>query len=264
MKRYLPGLVVLLPCLLQAQDDAVEASVSKARSADAGFEALHREFVKAKCDYMEKLNELVASEEYEKLREEGDYKGLRKLITKLKRPGKGFVERFAEAAKPYEGTKEELPFLRWIAQNAPKPERRRKAMRALLDRHIDKALWTELVAQTRVFGSEAPAILDRLIEKSPHQDVKIWARYTRCQMTLRDKGADAKSREKARAELQAIVADAPESTPALMIQAPEFKKGRLQIGMVAPDIQGEDVDGIRFRLSDYRGKVVVLDFWGDW
>ena len=37
-----------------------------------------------------------------------------------------------------------------------------------------------------------------------------------------------------------------------------------QIGQTAPEIEGEDIDGQRFKLSDYRGKVVVLDFWGDW
>jgi cytochrome oxidase Cu insertion factor (SCO1/SenC/PrrC family) len=37
-----------------------------------------------------------------------------------------------------------------------------------------------------------------------------------------------------------------------------------QIGQVAPDIEGEDLDGTKFKLSDYRGKVVVVDFWGDW
>ena len=38
----------------------------------------------------------------------------------------------------------------------------------------------------------------------------------------------------------------------------------LAIGKVAPDIVGEDIDGKKFKLSDYRGKVVVLDFWGHW
>jgi len=37
-----------------------------------------------------------------------------------------------------------------------------------------------------------------------------------------------------------------------------------QIGEPAPEIVGEDIDGVPFKLSDYRGMVVVLDFWGDW
>ena len=43
-----------------------------------------------------------------------------------------------------------------------------------------------------------------------------------------------------------------------------FELRNLSIGKVAPDIVGEDVDGTPMKLSDYRGKVVVLDFWGDW
>ena len=38
----------------------------------------------------------------------------------------------------------------------------------------------------------------------------------------------------------------------------------VRIGQSAPDIQGTDADGQAFRLSDYRGKVVMLDFWGNW
>ena len=37
-----------------------------------------------------------------------------------------------------------------------------------------------------------------------------------------------------------------------------------KIGDVAPEIEGKDAEGVTFKLSDYRGKVVVLDFWGDW
>jgi hypothetical protein len=43
-----------------------------------------------------------------------------------------------------------------------------------------------------------------------------------------------------------------------------FELRNLSIGKVAPDIVGEDIDGTPMKLSDYRGKVVVLDFWGDW
>ncbi len=38
----------------------------------------------------------------------------------------------------------------------------------------------------------------------------------------------------------------------------------LGIGKPAPEIEGEDVDGKKLKLSDYKGKVVLLDFWGDW
>jgi hypothetical protein len=38
----------------------------------------------------------------------------------------------------------------------------------------------------------------------------------------------------------------------------------LKVGKEAPEIEGKDLDGKPFKLSDYRGKVVLLDFWGHW
>ena len=40
-----------------------------------------------------------------------------------------------------------------------------------------------------------------------------------------------------------------------------FELRNLAVGKAAPEIEGEDVDGVKFKLSDYRGKVVLLDFW---
>jgi cytochrome oxidase Cu insertion factor (SCO1/SenC/PrrC family) len=47
-------------------------------------------------------------------------------------------------------------------------------------------------------------------------------------------------------------------------KAPASTAARPAIGRPAPEIEGEDLDGNPFKLSDYRGKVVVLDFWGNW
>jgi thiol-disulfide isomerase/thioredoxin len=38
----------------------------------------------------------------------------------------------------------------------------------------------------------------------------------------------------------------------------------LSLGRIAPEIDGRDADGVAFKLSDYRGKVVVLTFSGNW
>jgi len=38
----------------------------------------------------------------------------------------------------------------------------------------------------------------------------------------------------------------------------------LAVGKPAPEIVGKDIDGKEIRLSDYKGKVVVIDFFGDW
>ena len=43
----------------------------------------------------------------------------------------------------------------------------------------------------------------------------------------------------------------------------QLKEGR-EVGNRAPDFEATDVEGKSFKLSDYRGKVVVLDFWGFW
>ena len=42
------------------------------------------------------------------------------------------------------------------------------------------------------------------------------------------------------------------------------KLAKASIGREAAEVEGEDADGRRFRLSDYRGKVVVLTFSGNW
>ena len=57
----------------------------------------------------------------------------------------------------------------------------------------------------------------------------------------------------------------PQASPSVEVaqRDPNIDVG-LSVGDYAPDIVGTDLDGNEFKLSDYRGKVVMLDFWGDW
>ena len=43
-----------------------------------------------------------------------------------------------------------------------------------------------------------------------------------------------------------------------------FSLQHLQVGKPAPNIEAEDLDGLTFSLTEYRGKIVMLDFWGHW
>lgn len=66
------------------------------------------------------------------------------------------------------------------------------------------------------------------------------------------------------------VADAFDDLPAHrgsladVAKADLYEARNLNVGQTAPDIVGADLDGRELKLSDYRGKVVVLSFWGSW
>jgi hypothetical protein len=77
--------------------------------------------------------------------------------------------------------------------------------------------------------------------------------------------------DKAVKEIEAVFEQAAErygqvklpggDTVAERAKAELFGIRNLSVGKVAPDIEGEDQDGKRFKLSNYPGKVVLLDFW---
>lgn len=67
-----------------------------------------------------------------------------------------------------------------------------------------------------------------------------------------------------------VVAQAP-MAPAAPIRAaggaataPAAPAGPLAVGAVAPDFETLDINGQVVRISDYKGKVLILDFWATW
>lgn len=59
----------------------------------------------------------------------------------------------------------------------------------------------------------------------------------------------------------AVASFAPQNTPSALL---EQQSGLPQVGNVAPDISISTPDGKTYKLSDFRGKPVMLNFWASW
>ncbi len=62
--------------------------------------------------------------------------------------------------------------------------------------------------------------------------------------------------------LKALAAKYPKHAD--LIKTNLYRVENLTIGRIAPNIKGEGIDGKSMELEQYRGKVVVIDFFGDW
>lgn len=186
----------------------------------------------------------------------------------------------------------------WPVELVGEDKARGKAFEILLRDHIRSDKLVPL-CQSVSYGycREYETFLRAVLEKNPHKDVQAAAclslahflngRLQRLDL-CKDQPELAKEfaglfgkeylaklqkqdREQAIQEVEAVFEQAAEKfgsvklpggdTVAERAKAELFEIRNLSVGKVAPDIEGEDQDGKRFKLSEYRGKVVLLDFW---
>jgi hypothetical protein len=171
----------------------------------------------------------------------------------------------------------------------------------LIKNHIQGENVAALVMRLAFHGGEpAEKLFRAVIEKSSSREALAWAHFGLARRLKyksqkpKASAADAKKHlqeaEKHYEELQDSYGDI-KPTEALMMELAHhvaevsakhgwiwpngctladmarnelFVLRHLAVGSMAPDIQGQDIDGNHFKLSDYRGNVIVLDFWGHW
>lgn len=109
-------------------------------------------------------------------------------------------------------------------------------------------------------------LLRGISDRSKSRDVKAASFYSLGKLL----GKDPESRAEGRQMLDRIdkefgdVIFMRETTYGQKVKGDIFELDYLQIGQVAPEIIGKAVMGQLMQLSAFRGKVVLLDFWGDW
>lgn len=264
MKLIAPAAVALLACALVAQGG------DKARSspATAAYEKIVAEWKATTDAYSAAVKALTQTDEYKKALEAKDREALSALRSKVPMPDAAAIaKRSMEMAAQFQGD-DRVQFYAWALQNGGKDVAKEAAEKLLADHAKSKSLLSVVEGGSmllRSLGQEGgEAFLAKVAAENPNEEIKAYALFWPAYMASRAKDISAEAKEAAAAKIAEARKLAEGTMLADRIDAPKFIEERLQIGMEAPDIVGEDVDGVPFKLSDYRGKVVVIDFWGFW
>ncbi len=269
----------LVAATARAQDDAPKAQ----------FDAIVAEYNKAQQEFGKLYSAAKTDEERKQL-----------FADKYPKP-EGYAARLQALAAKFPKDPVAVDSLVWILGNQRDAAKNDTILDTLQD-HLDSDKLANACQALQYSPSPGTEPFLRLVlEKSPHQDVrgnacyvlaKVVSGQSRLARTIqageqkerlasleqfygkvvieRLAKADPDQMEKQAEQLLERVANefadvkGGSSSLGAAARGDLFELRNLSVGKQAPDITGEDVDGVPFKLSDYRGKVVFLDFWGFW
>jgi thiol-disulfide isomerase/thioredoxin len=153
-----------------------------------------------------------------------------------------------------------------------------KASAIVLENHIDSPKIAPALEHMVGCGPTGLLFLETVVEKATKPDVQALALYYNAlAMDAKATAAEGPSGDDVKiAQFRGRAAEMMEKAAKL---APDAKVGtdtlakavaseivslRIGPGNPVPDAEGTDLDGKKVKLSSYRGKVVVLDFWATW
>lgn len=255
-RTVLAALFLLCPPTLAFAQDAAAP-----QDPQAAYDELVKAFNKAISDWQTEAKAAV---------EKAQAEGAKQLpAVAMNPPTKEFVAKAQELAAMYEGKDDAVRFHGFVLKNA-RTERNavKKTIETLATAHaksnaIGEVLPFVVVGARMGAKKQVLDLLSDVAENHAHADCKAQALITRGGMLLEMAQTD-EERKAAEKDLRSIAAITKDE--ALLAQAKDalFEIENLQVGCKAPEIVGVDVEGAAIKLSDYQGKVILLDFWGFW
>jgi hypothetical protein len=176
--------------------------------------------------------------------------------------------KYLAAAKQYPGDAA-IPFLLPALAISVYPAQRKEIIELLLNEHIDSSQLNQLgqalpTLDRSVSADYAKEVFAKIEKHGQNPGLVGWVAFARNEKTLRSEPATSKAFLDAKAAAADAIAKSDDALLQHQFDALVAVQEKFGIGQVAPDISGVDLDGVAFKLSDYKGKVVFLDFWGDW
>lgn len=160
----------------------------------------------------------------------------------------------------------------WIILNTPDGPKVDQATEAILKNHVRSTNLVYLCqGLLNLRHHSAVKLLQSVLEKNPSPEVQANACFALA-MLLKDQandGADEQAGAEADRLFERVITDYGQVKAGGQKLAdraqPELVELRLfGVGKEAPEIEGQDMNGQQMKLSDHRGEVVVLVFWGTW
>lgn len=128
---------------------------------------------------------------------------------------------------------------------------------------LSRVLMADATGRGALTKEEGLAFLDLIVATATDAEVQAGAAYMKA--SAQDvRGGARDVRLPAIEALKAVAARWPDTTAGKRAGGAAFAFENLNVGQTAPEIVGADVDGNPMKLSDFEGKVRVLDFWGFW
>lgn len=232
------------------------------RSVAEQIQAVQKEFAEKQQEIVKRYRAAQNDDDRQKILEE--FQALRG----------GLMNQFAAIVEKHPDDEAVFPALQQFINS---DEHAAKATELLLKHHLDNEQIGAVCLQLGMQGNAgAEPLLRSVAEKSKSKEAKALALLGLGQMLLarsNANGADDAERDKLRgqaiealkkvakdyADVEAFRRKAGDWAEAVL-----FEAEHLSVGMTIPDLAGEDLEGEAFKLSDYRGKVVFLDFWAHW
>lgn len=184
-----------------------------------------------------------------------------------------FLPKYRDLALRSRGTPIEFSALRRVIEVGQRDKNGRvvveDALTRLLATRLDSTELEDLCVSVRFLTWLLPekdvlAWLGKVAAATPILDARAAALFHAASIETEYRSPDPKKRDELLAVYKKVRDEHATTTYADLSAGYIFDLERLQVGMTAPDFSAQDEKGAAFKLSDYRGKTVLLFFWGGW